>query len=105
MDDFVSSVLAFLLLYLYVALAIHAICSLIPAVIAHSKGRSFFAWWCYGFFLFMVALVHAIVLRPYVPCPHCGAQMDDAQVMYHIYATHRFSERFAPEPVRYFIPS
>jgi hypothetical protein len=93
------------MLYLYVALAVHAIFSLIPAVIAHSKGRGFFQWWCYGFFLFVVALVHAIVLRPYVPCPHCGAQLDDTQVMYHIYTAHRFSDRLAPEPVRYFIPS
>jgi hypothetical protein len=108
MHDWLSLMLSFIMLYLYLVLAIHAIVSLVPAVIAHSKGRGFFAWWCYGFFLFVVALVHSIVLRPYVPCPHCGAQLDDAQVMYHIYTVHRFwgfAPEGTPQPVRYFIPS
>ncbi|MCK6678245.1 zinc ribbon domain-containing protein [Enterobacter asburiae] len=35
----------------------------IPALIAHSKGRSFFAWWIYGALLFIVALVHSLVIR------------------------------------------
>jgi hypothetical protein len=103
----IDAILGFLMLYLYIALAIHTILSLIPAVIACSKGRGFFAWWCYGFFLFIVALVHSIVLRPYVPCPHCGMQLDDAQVMYHVYTVHRFSglaPEVAPQPVRYLIP-
>lgn len=104
-----DAILGFLMLYLYIALAIHAIFSLIPAVIACSKGRGFFAWYCYAFFLFVVALVHSMVLRPYVPCPHCGMQIDDGQVMYHVYTFHRFSEQLAPagaaQPVRYLIPS
>jgi hypothetical protein len=101
-----DAALGFLLLYLYIILAVHAVISLIPAVIAHSKGRGFFAWWCYGFFLFIVALVHSMTLRPYVSCPHCGQQLDDSQVMYHIYTFHRFGTTpAAPEPVRYLIPS
>lgn len=40
--------------------------SLIPAAIARSKGRSFGAWWCYAFFLFPIALIHAIVMKPII---------------------------------------
>jgi len=36
----------------------------IPAVIARSKGRdNFLGWWIYGGALFLIALVHAIVIR------------------------------------------
>lgn len=35
----------------------------IPALIAHSKGRSFFGWWIYGALLFIVAFVHSLVIR------------------------------------------
>lgn len=41
---------------------IAVILGLIPACIASSKGRSFFWWWVYGFFLFIVALIHSIVI-------------------------------------------
>jgi|SRR5215510_4896787 len=37
---------------------------LIPAAIARSKGRSFGLWWLYGFLIFIVALPHALLLRP-----------------------------------------
>jgi hypothetical protein len=37
---------------------------LIPAAIASSKGRSFGAWWLYGALLFIVALPHALIMRP-----------------------------------------
>lgn len=36
---------------------------IIPALIAHSKGRSFFTWWVYGALLFIVAFVHSIILK------------------------------------------
>jgi membrane protein implicated in regulation of membrane protease activity len=36
---------------------------LIPAVIAKNKGRAFFPWWVYGVFLFIIALVHALLLK------------------------------------------
>ena len=37
---------------------------LIPAAIAKSKGRNFFAWWAYGALIFIVALPHALLLKP-----------------------------------------
>lgn len=45
-------------------LIIAAIVGLIPAAIANNKGRSFFAWWLYGFLLWIVALPHSILLKP-----------------------------------------
>ena len=45
--------------FLLVAIVI----GLIPALIAQSKGRSFFAWWVYGALLFIIALVHSIVIK------------------------------------------
>jgi hypothetical protein len=62
-----------------------AIVGLIPAVIARDKGRSFGAWWLYGAALFIVALPHALLLKPdqarmerkqtaegYKKCPFCA---------------------------------
>ena len=37
---------------------------LIPASIAKSKGRSFGLWWFYGAMLFIVALPHALIMKP-----------------------------------------
>ena len=37
---------------------------IIPAFIARNKGRSFGLWWFYGAALFIVALPHAILLKP-----------------------------------------
>jgi len=45
-------------------LVIAALIGLIPAMIAHSKGRSFLAWWIYGILLFIIALPHAILIKP-----------------------------------------
>jgi len=44
-------------------LLISAVLGIIPALIAQSKGRSFFAWWIYGALLFIIALVHSLVIR------------------------------------------
>ncbi len=41
-----------------------ALLGLIPATIAHKKGRRFAPWWLYGFLLFIVALPHALLLKP-----------------------------------------
>lgn len=38
---------------------------LIPAVIARNKGKSFVLWWFYGFMLFIVALPHALLMKPH----------------------------------------
>lgn len=57
----------------------------IPAMIASNKGHSFFLWYLYGVALFIVALPHALLLKPDKgelgrralfgstdrPCPHC----------------------------------
>ena len=37
---------------------------LIPAGIAKNKGRSFLLWWIYGGVLFVVALPHALFIKP-----------------------------------------
>jgi RNA polymerase subunit RPABC4/transcription elongation factor Spt4 len=58
----------------------------IPAMIAKSKGHSFFLWYVYGVLLFIIALVHAVLVKPNVPaiegaaissgdmkkCPYCA---------------------------------
>lgn len=56
--------------------------SVIPARIAAEKGRSFLFWWGYGYWLFPIALIHAMSLNPtleaqfkqgYVKkCPYCA---------------------------------
>lgn len=49
--------------YWVITLVAAALLGLIPANIAHSKGRSFGLWWFYGWMLFIVALVHALLLE------------------------------------------
>jgi hypothetical protein len=41
------------------------IIGIIPAIIARNKGKNFFLWWFYGFMLFIVALPHALLMKPY----------------------------------------
>ena len=45
-------------------LVIAVLIGLIPAFIAQSKGRSFVPWWIYGAAIFIVALPHALLLKP-----------------------------------------
>jgi hypothetical protein len=52
---------------------------LIPAMIAYSKGRNFLLWYVYGVALFLIALVHALLLKPdllatgeFRKCPSCA---------------------------------
>jgi len=47
-----------------IALIVAALLGLIPAKIAQSKGYVFGKWWVYGFLLFIVAIIHACVLKP-----------------------------------------
>lgn len=84
---------------------IAAVLGVIPALIAKSKGHSFFAWWIYGTLLFIIALVHSLVIRkdaeaeeknliafegmkkcPFcaelikseaIKCKHCGSDLTD----------------------------
>jgi hypothetical protein len=46
----------------YILIAV--LIGLIPAYIAWNKGRSFVAWWVYGTLLWIVALPHALVIKP-----------------------------------------
>ena len=43
-------------------LIIAVLIGLIPAAIAHGKGRSFIGFWIYGALLFIVALPHALLI-------------------------------------------
>ncbi|MFX0201097.1 MAG: hypothetical protein ACFFCW_33680 [Candidatus Hodarchaeota archaeon] len=45
-------------------LGIAIILGLIPASIARGKGRSFAGWWIYGAALFIIALPHALLIKP-----------------------------------------
>lgn len=62
-----------------------ALLALIPAKIAESKGREGAIWWIYGFFFFIIEVIHAAFLRDTVnvtdqkaaaagnlKCPHCA---------------------------------
>ena len=58
-----------------------AMLMLLPANIAHRKGRSFSAFAIYGILLWIVALIHAIMMSSdkvkaepdkYKSCPYCG---------------------------------
>ena len=66
-------------------LVIAALIGLIPAAIAKGKGYSFGLWWFYGAALFIVALPHALIMKPsdegmerrqeaegMKKCPHCA---------------------------------
>jgi len=75
----------FWLVAVLAALAVPAAFAAGPAVIAKAKGRHFWDWYVYGFFLWPIALVHALVMRPtaevereiqaeegYAACPYCA---------------------------------
>jgi hypothetical protein len=44
-------------------LLVAIVLGLLPAGIAKSKGRDFMLWWLYGTAFFLVAVIHAIVLK------------------------------------------
>lgn len=64
-------------------LLIMLILACVPAKIAYDKGRNFWLWYLYGFFFWLIALIHAVFLldelsiprtisKNYVrKCPHC----------------------------------
>ena len=37
---------------------------LLPATLARRKGRNFVHWWIYGSILFVIASIHALLLKP-----------------------------------------
>ena len=47
------------------ALPLAILIGLIPAFIARNKGKNFVLWWVYGFMFFIVALPHALWLKPH----------------------------------------
>lgn len=49
------------------AFVFRVLLALIPANIAKQKGRNFVQWWAYGFFLWIIAVIHATCLS--VPEP------------------------------------
>lgn len=66
-------------------LVVAVLIGLIPAFIAKNKGKSFGLWWLYGALLFIIALPHALLMKPDVAavetqrlsegmkrCPHCA---------------------------------
>ncbi len=78
---------------------------LLPAVIASSKGRSFFLWWLYGSALFIIAIIHALVIKPtptaersekleqgMKPCHFCAEMIQGAALVC------RFCNRDQPPP-------
>ncbi|MCE8516215.1 hypothetical protein KBY31_05770 [Ruegeria pomeroyi] len=78
-------------------LIIAVLIGLIPAAIAQGKGKSFVLWWIYGAAIFIVALPHALIMRPddraieskqlnsgMKKCPSCAEMIkQDAKVCKH----------------------
>jgi hypothetical protein len=67
--------------FLFISILTGLIIGLIPAAIASGKGKSFILWWAYGAALFIVALIHAIMMKPTEEyslkhgmkrCPYCS---------------------------------
>lgn len=44
-------------------LGLWAAVALIPAYVAQAKGRSFGGFWLYGFLLFPIAIIHAVIMK------------------------------------------
>lgn len=87
-------------------LIIPALIGLLPAAIAHGKGRSFLFWWFFGAMLFILALPCSIIIKrnqeslaereglrkcPYcaehiqpdaVVCKHCGRELETGHKKY-----------------------
>lgn len=58
-----------LFIWLLIALAPLALLAMIPARIAEKKGRSYANWYVYGFFFWIVAVIHASLAYDLTPQP------------------------------------
>ena len=50
--------------FIILFIATAPLAALIPAVIALNKGRSFFGFYSYGLFFWLIALIHSLVMEP-----------------------------------------
>lgn len=51
MEDFITTV------------AVPILMGLIPAFLAKKKGRNFYLWWLYGWLFFVIATIHALLMK------------------------------------------
>jgi hypothetical protein len=71
--------------FILIVLLVSFVLAYIPAAIAESKGYNHTTWYWYGYFLFLIAVIHAAVLHPtmhavearlsqdgYFLCPLCA---------------------------------
>jgi hypothetical protein len=59
--------------YILVSLVLSILLGLIPANIAKEKGREFGLWWLYVAAIFIVALIHALLMKPTTEVVECQA--------------------------------
>lgn len=65
----------------YILYWLFSVLALIPANIAYRKGRDFAIWYVYGLCLWLIALIHALIIKDndiaketkgWHKCPYCG---------------------------------
>ncbi len=58
-------------------LALAAVIGLLPASIAHRKGRNFFVWWAFGALLWIIALPASLLIKrqPDRVCSFCAEEI------------------------------
>lgn len=64
--------------YLLVGFVLAVILGLIPAFLAHQKGRNFYDWWLFGIVLIFVALPAAFLIKPKDEMPEAASAVGDS---------------------------